>query len=99
MISFYHPLLISVLLRRDGIELEEKLRLLEATELMDAKQASSLASGEDEHPASALAELRSRHQASATTASYMYTSEERRLMYCLCTMCGREVDSPVTKGR
>lgn len=74
MLQFRHPLLISVfvfvLFRRDVIELEETLRLLETTEMTDARQAAAVASGEDEYPESALTELRARHQARATTAIF-----------------------------
>lgn len=61
---------VSVLFRSDAIELEETLRLLETTELTDARQAAAVASGEDEYPESALTELRARHQARATTARF-----------------------------
>ncbi|CAM9892070.1 unnamed protein product, partial [Ectocarpus sp. 13 AM-2016] len=49
---------------RDVVQLEQALSALKDTEATSLKQAAALASGEDEHPQSGLAELRARHQQS-----------------------------------
>ena len=50
-------------MRRDTIQLETELRSLKEAEETSASQAAAVASGEDDHPESALADLRARHQA------------------------------------
>lgn len=48
------------------MQLEEALSALKDAEVTSQKQAAALASGEDEHPQSGLAELRARHQVRRT---------------------------------